>query len=147
MAVTETRKAAAEVMEPMLAELNRAVEIEQTLAALALGQDYERQVSKTETYMEVRVAPKASDQRPPKDDLTSDAPIEIWVYPQSKRPALADALIRWRQASEALGRLMPQVPRPPVPLEDKLKITPIEDWDVVQVYPDLPPLAMPGQEP
>ena len=89
-AETRVKEDAPNRIDAMLEKVNEAVKIEQTLAALAQLAGGQRRVTKTDTYIQVRVAPENCDRMPPTEELTSEQPIEIWFSPAAKRPAMAN---------------------------------------------------------
>ena len=116
-AETRVKEDAPNRIDAMLEKVNEAVKIEQTLAALAQLAGGQRRVTKTDTYIQVRVAPENCDRMPPTEELTSEQPIEIWFSPAAKRPAMANLF------------------------KDQLKLKQIGDWDVVRLNVSAPELG------
>ena len=132
MIEAEVDDAARETIRSQLKQLNEAVSMDETLTALAATDGYQRVVSKTDTFIQVRVAPEGqTNPLPPKEELLSDAPIEIWIHPNSGRPLLADLAIKFGPTQDVLRNLLPGLPQA-VNAPD-VSIAVLGDWDVIKV--------------
>ncbi len=132
IAEAELLQTAGERMPSVLRDLNSAVQIENMLSRLIIADGYERAISKTDTYIQVRFAPIGQQEPlPPTDELSPESSLEIWVYPNSQRPLLADIAVQWQATQGLLRKLLPGLAKPDG--GNNFSIAAIGDWDVVKI--------------
>lgn len=125
-------------MEKLLVQVNQATKIDQALELILNQEGYARDLSKTESFLQVKFA--STEQQgvaPPADTLSDDSAFEIWVYPNQSTSLLRELARVLQSVPPSISRILPDLPTPLKEFEEQAEVASDGQWDVIRV--GLPP--------
>ena len=98
-------------LQKMVREINATFKekINDTLIAMSMDKGFDRrQISKRDSFLQLRVATPGTSLVPPKQNV-ADVPIEVWIYPPIDNDKLTEQISDfWDEVPDELMNLIPQ---------------------------------------
>lgn len=133
MAEHEILERADTMLDSVVSDLNQLMEIDDVAIKHGAKQGYERVISKSDRYVQARIAPIGmTDPVPPEDHGLAEAPMEIWIYPNSERPLLAEIALFLERLPPQIRELI-RLPESIEEIDKQTQLDEVGDWDVIRV--------------